>query len=124
MTTEMIRDEVTGKFLVTAFPKLNLSPCIFCGANTTLEASYSNTNWGTCEGVGPKSYWVQCSECGARGPELDQENAILEWEAIANGGGFLTKRAADEAVCSAKYHEVIASRGAVKCGNCGTPLHR
>ena len=31
---------------------------------------------------------------------------------------------ADEAVCSAKYHEVIADRGAAKCGNCGTPLHR
>ena len=109
---------------MTANPNLNLSPCIYCGASATLEASWATTNWGTHANTGPKAWWVQCSECFARGPELDQEHAILEWEAVANGGGFLTQRAADEAVCSAKYHEVIASRGAARCRNCGTPLHR
>lgn len=84
MTIEMIRDEVTGRFLRPAYPKLKLSPCIFCGAEAILEASYSDTNWGTCAGVGPKSFWVQCSECGARGPELDKDNAISEWEAVAS----------------------------------------
>lgn len=83
MIVEMIRDENTGRFLRSAYPKLKLSPCIFCGAETSLEASYSNTNWGSQIGVGPKSFWVQCSECGAKGPELDKENAINEWELVA-----------------------------------------
>jgi len=38
---------------------------------------------GTCEGLYYRSFWVECLECGARGPTLDKENALSEWELIA-----------------------------------------
>ena len=123
MMRKMIRDGKSGRFLA-AYPELKLSRCFFCGASATLEYSMPHQESGTCEGLYPRSYWVQCSECGARGPELDQEHAITEWEAVANWQGFPTKRVAGEAVCSAKYHAVIADFGPVNCGVCGTPLHR
>lgn len=81
---EMIRDKTTGKFLRSAYPKLILSPCIFCGAEASLEYCMPRQETGTCEGLYPRAYWVQCTECGARGPELDKDNAVSEWEAIAN----------------------------------------
>ena len=57
--------------------------------------------------------------------ELNTANhKLMQIEDLAKRESGLTKRAADEAVCSAKYHEVIALRGAARCRNCGTPLHR
>lgn len=88
MPIEMIRDEVTGRFLRPAYQKLVLSPCIFCGAAVILENLTPQVHWGTCEGMYPRVFWVQCSECGARGPELDKDHAISEWEAIANRQAF------------------------------------
>lgn len=80
--TGMIRDENTGRFLRPAFPKIILSPCMFCGAQTTLEGNVAKTPWGGQSYMGGL-WWVQCTECGAKGPELDKENAVSEWERIA-----------------------------------------
>jgi len=35
-----------------------------------------------------------------------------------------TQRAADEAVCSAKYHLLLAEKGDTVCGVCHSPLRR
>lgn len=81
MIVEMIRDE-KGRFLKSAYPKLNISPCIFCGAKTSLEQNAGTPPWGGSIYLG-NIFWVQWLECGARGPELDKEHALSEWELIA-----------------------------------------
>lgn len=83
MIVEMIRDN-KGRFLKPMYPKLKISPCIFCGAEAILEMNTPTQQAGTCEGLYPRAFWVECSECGARGPNLDKESALSEWELIAS----------------------------------------
>lgn len=64
--------------------RLKISPCIFCGAEVSLQENIPTQNTGTCEGLYPRAYWVECLECGARGPNLDREHALSEWEELAS----------------------------------------
>lgn len=56
-------------------------PCPFCRCADHLVAYESDS--------GPAGMWVECRECGARGPQCDSfSDALQEWE---EGGRNLTR---------------------------------
>lgn len=57
---------------------MELKPCPFCGSsNVKNEWVYAGTDL--------EEYWVECMNCGGKGPwDSDQQQAIEEWNTRVN----------------------------------------
>lgn len=72
----MKRDE-KGKFV-----EPDPAPCPWCGGATMIEDGWKGGGWRYTEWNG--SHFVQCQECGARGPDLNTRLAARkEWDEIS-----------------------------------------
>lgn len=64
------------------FAEISPAPCPWCGGHTVIEDGYKIAGWRQYSWNG--SHFVQCEECGARGPDLPTRlEARREWDLIA-----------------------------------------
>lgn len=64
------------------FRPIDPAPCPWCGGETIIEHGWTHGGWAPTNWNG--THFVECQECGARGPTLASPlEARKEWEEVA-----------------------------------------